>query len=215
MCYCSVTERKCPASPVTCFGGTVREQPATISSFFKNPMDQDSEYLLLNSIHELGKLRPEISQRDLSRAIHLSLGMTNTLLKRLSQKGFVLVQKISPRRVTYALTPDGMNELAGKTWRYLKRTMKTVVTYKEAIVTITRDAKERGYCTIGLLGKSDIDFVIEYAAGESKLPFMRFDSSSSIPLDSFVFVSENYTGAPLAVSEESVAHIYTLLAGQP
>lgn len=178
-------------------------------------MDQDSEYLLLNSIHELGKLRPEISQRDLSRAIHLSLGMTNTLLKRLSQKGFVLVQKISPRRVTYALTPDGMNELAGKTWRYLKRTMKTVVTYKEAIVTITRDAKERGYSTIGLLGKSDIDFVIEYAAGESKLPFMRFDSSSSIPLDSFVFVSENYTGAPLAVSEESVAHIYTLLAGQP
>lgn len=173
-------------------------------------MEQDSEYLLLNCISELSKDDPDISQRDLARAIELSLGMTNILLKRLAEKGFVLIKRVSPRKVSYVLTPEGMNELARKTFRYLKRTMKTVVSYKEAIVSITRDAKARGFTTIGLLGISDIEFVIEYAASQSKLPFVRLDERSSIPQDAFVFVSESYQGIPASLPESSHSHLITL-----
>jgi predicted transcriptional regulator len=176
-------------------------------------MEQDSEFLLLNSINELTRQNADISQRDLSRAINLSLGMTNVLLKRLREKGYVLIQKVSPRNVTYILTPDGMNELAGRTYRYLKRTMKKVVNYKETIVALAQDAKIRGFTRIGLLGKSDIDFIIEYAAAKSDLQFTLYLDESEIPGDSFVFISESFTGT-CTVSPQSVAHLQRLLTGE-
>jgi len=176
-------------------------------------MEQDSEFLLLNSINELTRSKAEISQRDLSRAIHLSLGMTNVLIKRLSQRGYVLIKKVSARKVTYVLTPDGMNELAGKTYSYLKRTMKKVVDYKEIIMTITKDARERGFIRIGVLGKSDIEFIIEYASSNAGLPFVVYQTDSDIPSDSFVFVSENWF-EPCVISDASVAHLSKLLTGE-
>lgn len=176
-------------------------------------MEQDSEFLLLTHIKDLTERERDISQRDLSRAIDLSLGMTNVLLKRLSQKGFILIHKMSSRNVNYVLTPEGMNELAKRTLRYLKRTMKTVVTYKEAVISIAREARDNGFTTIVLLGKSDIDFIIEYAAGNAGLPFIPVDSQSDIPGNSFVFVSENHAGSTVASSARTV-NIYDLLSGE-
>ncbi len=176
-------------------------------------MQQDSEYLLLNTIHELSQANADISQRDLSRAIHLSLGMTNVLLKRLSERGFLLIKKVSPRQVSYVLTPEGMNELAGRTYRYLKRTIKKVANYKETIVMIANDAKQRGFARLGVLGKSDIDFIVEYAAHSAGLPYAVYSEDGQVPQDSFVFVSENWD-APCALTGTSVAHIQALLSGE-
>lgn len=176
-------------------------------------MEQDSEFLLLNSINELTRQKADISQRDLSRAINLSLGMTNVLLKRLSQKGFILIQKVSARNVSYVLTSDGINELAGRTYRYLKRTMKKVVTYKEIITSLAVDARDRGFTRVCLLGKSDIDFIIEYAASNTGLMFEIYLDEYAIPDDSFVFVSESYRGT-LDQQKKTVAHIGKLLTGE-
>jgi DNA-binding MarR family transcriptional regulator len=173
-------------------------------------MEQDSEYLLLDTINELTRANSDISQRDLSRTINMSLGMTNMLIKRLSQKGFVIIQKVSPRKVTYVLTPDGMNELARRTYRYLKSTMRKVADYKEVIVSIAIDAKKRGFVRIGILGKSDIDFIIEYAARNAGLEFALYDTDEDIPLDSFIFVSENWEGE-YAKDGRTFADIYELL----
>jgi DNA-binding MarR family transcriptional regulator len=154
-------------------------------------MEQDAEYLLLTTIHDLTSERDGISQRDLSKAINMSLGMTNALIKKLSQKGFILMQKASPRNVSYALTPDGINELARRTYRYIKRTMGRVVDYKESIMTITSEAKDRGFLRIGLLGPSDLDFIVEYAAHRCSLPYVTYQEGQEIPKNTFVFVSES------------------------
>lgn len=175
-------------------------------------MEQDSEFLLLNTINDLTQARAGISQRDLSKAINMSLGMTNVLIKRLSQKGFILIQKVSPRNVTYVLTPDGMNELARRTYRYLKRTIKRVVEYKEAIVDMAKSAKGRGFARIGLLGESDIDFIIEYAAGAAGLEYCQYQSESDIPNDSFIFVSENLSSGVKGTTASAI-HLGEVLAG--
>lgn len=176
-------------------------------------MEQDSEYLLLSTINDLTQKNADISQRDLSHAIHLSLGMTNVLIKRLSKRGLVLIQKVSPRKVTYVLSPDGMNELAGKTYRYLKRTIRKVADYKETIVTITKDARSRGFTRVGVLGKSDIDFIVEYAASSVGIAYTVYEDDRKIPSDSFIFVSENWSG-DCAVNKAAVAHIHELLTGE-
>lgn len=174
-------------------------------------MEQDSEFLLLSSIKELTERQGGISQRDLARAINLSLGMTNVLLKRLSQKGLILMQKMSSRNVTYVLTPEGVNELAGRTYRYLKRTMKTVVTYKEAIISIAHEARDMGFLSIALLGKSDIDFIVEYAASSAGLKYVQLAVGAEVPGNTFVFVSENHVGRSDIPADRTV-NIYELLA---
>lgn len=176
-------------------------------------MEQDSEYLLLNSIQELTNRQADISQRDLSRAIHLSLGMTNVLIKRLREKGFILIHKASARNVSYVLTPEGMNELAKRTYRYLKRTMRKVADYKDTILAITKDAQKRGFRGIAVLGASDIEFIIEYASQNAGLAFSVIRDPSLIPEGSFVFISESYSGSH-SLSPTSIAHLYHILTGE-
>ncbi len=213
MIICSCFEQTFLTGVETCFGGSINEGTSTLPTPYPSIiMEQDSEFLLLTSIKDLTERQGDISQRDLSRAINLSLGMTNVLLKRLSQKGFIVIQKISSRNVSYVLTPEGMNELAKRTYRYLKRTMKKVVTYKETIIGIARDARERGFTSIVLLGRSDLDFIVEYAAGNAGLQYLQTDQASDIPGGSFVFISENHPLPAESGNGARSVHIYDLLS---
>lgn len=154
----------------------------------------DSEFLMLQAIRDHAEREVSVSQRDLARAIEMSIGMTNTLLRRLTEKGFVWVHKINARNMSYALTSEGLAELTRRTNRYLKRTMKHVVRYKELILRITTEAKARGFTRIGLLGSSDIDFVIEWAANARGLDFKHYDTRRLISQDTFVFVGDSVEG---------------------
>lgn len=161
----------------------------------------DSEFLMLQAIQDYAEREVSVSQRDLARAIEMSLGMTNTLLRRLTEKGFVWVHKINARNVSYALTSEGLAELTRRTNRYLKRTMKHVVRYKDLILRMTKEAKAKGFMRVGLLGSSDIDFVIEWAANACGLDFEQYDSRTRISQDTFVFVGDSVEGfAPSQVA---------------
>ncbi len=176
-------------------------------------MEQDSEYVLLSTINQLSAEGNRVSQRELAKAIHMSLGMTNVLVRRLTQKGHILIKRVSPRNVTYVLTPDGVNELARRTYRYLKKTMRQVVDYKESIVSAVSEAKARGFARIGLLGISDMDFIVEYAAQRAGMRFEAYETEKDIPKDTFVFVSESVTGSPVD-TVDSLVHIRELLGGR-
>ena len=173
-------------------------------------MEQDSELLLLNTIHEYAGQQKEISQRDLSRAINMSLGMTNVLVKRLTHKGLIVMKKVSARNVTYVLTPDGMNELAKRTYRYLKRTMKQVVVYKEAVFSLAQKASGCGYTALVVLGESDIEFIVEYAAGRLGMEFHLLSLTADIPEGSFVFISETVSDIMNDLPESGCVYIRNL-----
>ncbi len=176
-------------------------------------MEQDSEYVLLSTINQLNAEGDRVSQRELAKSIHMSLGMTNVLVRRLTQKGLIFIKRVSPRNVTYVLTPDGVNELARRTCRYLKKTMRQVVDYKESILSAVSSAKDRGFAHIGLLGNSDMDFIIEYAAHRAGLKFEVYGLEVDIPKDTFVFVSESVPDAPPDTGE-ALVHIRDLLGGR-
>lgn len=176
-------------------------------------MKHDSELLLLTTIHERSGKQKEISQRDLSRAINMSLGMTNVLVKRLTLKGLIIMKKVSPRNVTYVLTPDGMNELAKRTYRYLKRTMKQVVIYKEKILSIAQSAHASGCTSLTLVGESDIAFIVEYAARHLEMGFQHCIENDQVPDGSFVFVSEAIPDKIDTLCEQESIYIRELFMG--
>lgn len=84
-------------------------------------INQELEYRALKILEE----RPDLTQRQLSQALGVSLGKTNYLLKSLIEVGWVKLDNFqkSDNKWGYAyfLTPTGVAEKAAITLRFLKR----------------------------------------------------------------------------------------------
>lgn len=63
------------------------------------------------------------SQRELSRRLNISLGLVNTFLKRLVNKGYFKVKTMPRNRVKYFLTPEGLARKSRLTVEYLRFSM--------------------------------------------------------------------------------------------
>lgn len=64
-----------------------------------------------------------VSQRSLSKRLGIALGLTNSLIRRLVNKGYVKVVNVRPNRVKYLITPAGIAEKTRATRSYLERTL--------------------------------------------------------------------------------------------
>lgn len=88
-------------------------------------MDTDEEYLkLLRKINE----DPEISQRNLSSELDISLGKINYCLKALKTKGLIKIKNFKKNKdkigYLYYLTPKGIAEKTNITIKFMKLKMK-------------------------------------------------------------------------------------------
>jgi DNA-binding MarR family transcriptional regulator len=123
-------------------------------------MTTEKETIILE---KLSHNETPVRQRELAEVAGLSLGMTNGLLKKMTDKGFLLMEKINSRNIRYILTSKGMSELNRRTRSYMKKTIKNVVYYREAIEELVMSASEMGFENILLIGQSDLDFILEWA----------------------------------------------------
>jgi len=143
-------------------------------SHLKTTMDNnDSELVILENIYLSQKRSTEVKQRDLAIAAGLSLGMTNAILKRFSDKGWVSVRKLNSRNILYAVTPDGINEIARRTFGYFKRTIKNVAFYKEVLEELLIEKKRDGFTGILLVGISDLEFIVEHICLKYGIFFLK------------------------------------------
>lgn len=155
---------------------------------------REPELVLLSQVQETLKHSPKASQRDIAKAVDMSLGMTNSLLKRFAEKGWLYMNKISTRNIQYVLTPEGMNELARRSYRYIKRTLKSVLDYKDIITSLICTEKAKGISRVLLIGKTDLQFIIEYACLHNKISLVLLQSieelSSQNLSDTLVLLSD-------------------------
>ena len=81
----------------------------------------DEMLMLLQAINA----NPQMTQRDLSSHLGLSLGKINFLVKAVIEKGFIKAEnfKNSKNKIAYLylLTPSGVEQKAKITYRFLKR----------------------------------------------------------------------------------------------
>ena len=89
---------------------------------------------------------PNMSQRDLARALGVSLGGVNYCIAALIDKGAVKVENFrasdSKLRYAYVLTPDGMAEKARMTGRFLQRKMREYEALKAEIDGLTQELSD-------------------------------------------------------------------------
>ena len=141
---------------------------------------RDQEYVLLENIYQHEKSASSVvGQRDLAVTAGISLGMTNAILKRLAQKGWVTVRKLNGRNFQYAVSPAGLDEIARRSYRFLKRTIRNVVVYKDTIDSFAASVRHAGGKGIILVGESDLAFIIEHSCATQGIQFL----SAKEPVD--------------------------------
>ena len=131
-------------------------------------MHSDKEYLILEHINDNST---QTRQRDLAAAADLSLGMTNAVLKKLVTKGLLVMKRVNSRNIHYALTPDGLSEVAQRSRALLKRTLSNVTQYRDAAEHYVFSLKQEGCTSIQLQSPSDLDFILEWACMKNEILF--------------------------------------------
>jgi DNA-binding MarR family transcriptional regulator len=117
-------------------------------------------------------------QRDLARAIGLSLGMTNAILKRMARKGWLTIRKVNNRNIQYIVSPQGIEEIARRSYGFVRRTLRNVARYREVIEEMIGAAASRGCREVVLVGASDLDFILEHACARAGV---KLRSTGSMP----------------------------------
>lgn len=105
-------------------------------------MNEEISYRLFKLIEE----NPDISQRELAKAMGISLGKTNYCLKALMDKGWLKACnfKNSNNKIAYAyvFTPSGLGEKAKITARYLKNKVREYETLKSEIEKLRQEVSD-------------------------------------------------------------------------
>jgi len=134
------------------------------------------ELQLLESIYNLteeGKRPALVSQRELANSAGLSLGLTNTLLKRFMERGWVKLLHVDGRKIMYALTPMGMEEIAVRAVRYFARAAENASLHRKKIDVFVKRIADRGFGRLLLLGPAEVDFLVEYSCLKHGVRFFK------------------------------------------
>jgi DNA-binding MarR family transcriptional regulator len=139
----------------------------TISDF------NDNELSILSAISEARSGDARLTQRDLALRAGVSLGMANILLRRLAERGWVKLTRLSSKSVRYALTPEGVSELASRTAGYFSRASRNAELYRDRLEAFVLKAKREGAGTLVLFGTSDVDFLLAYICERHDVVFVK------------------------------------------
>jgi len=139
----------------------------------KSDSIDSAEFLILENIYSLSPKTTALKQRDLSKITRTSLGMTNSILKRLTQKGWITIKKLNSRNIKYAVTLDGFNEILKRSYNYFKRTISNITYYKDTIDKYIQNASKNSINTVLLAGISDLDFIVEHCCHRHGLTFIK------------------------------------------
>lgn len=112
--------------------------------------------------------RESYSQRELSKSLDISLGLVNTFLKRLVNKGYFKVKTMPRNRVKYFLTPEGLARKSRLTAEYLRYSLNF---YKDIKLLILNKYSE--------MEKKNVQAVLFCGAGEvADLAYLYLQLSS-------------------------------------
>ncbi len=96
------------------------------------------------------------SQRELARQLNISLGLVNSFIKRLVQKGYFKVKNIPKNRVKYILTPKGMAEKTRLTYMYVQYSFEFYKRSRQELRGLFRNLVRQGVRRVIYYGASDL-----------------------------------------------------------
>jgi DNA-binding MarR family transcriptional regulator len=96
------------------------------------------------------------TQRDLSARLNISLGLVNTFMKRLVNKGYFKVKTLPRNRLKYFLTPKGLTQKSRLTIEYLKYSAHFYREVKDLLLEKFEMLEEQGVKRVLFCGTGEV-----------------------------------------------------------
>ena len=133
-----------------------------------NDGNHQDEYRSLLLMTELEKGEP-ISQREIAGRLGIALGLVNSYLKTLVQKGFVTVKTMPRNRFAYLLTPKGLTEKSQLAFRHLSNFHKLYRMTRHDSLLRFRSLHEQGVQRVAFCGLDDLTEIAYLSLREAQL----------------------------------------------
>lgn len=146
---------------------------------FQDIREKTEQKIMVHLLSEIDK-KPSFTQRGLASELGIALGLMNHYLKRCLAKGWVRASQISPKRISYFLTPEGFKEKSLMVTEYLSNSMAFFKLAKEQCEQAFTVCQSLGFRHIALVGDGDL-------ADIAKLVAHGFDVCLSIVNKTSVF----------------------------
>ncbi len=128
-------------------------------------MDQ---YRSLQILDELSN-NDSLTQRDLSSRLGIALGLVNSYVKNLIEKGFITVKAIPPKRYAYYLTPKGFSEKTRLAYRLLQDYTRIYREAKNNFRALFKEMGSKGIQKVVFAGSDEVAEIAAITMQETKL----------------------------------------------
>lgn len=109
------------------------------------------------------------SQRDLAKKLNVSLGLVNSFVKRLANKGYFKITNIPKNRVRYILTAKGTAEKTRLTYNYIQYSFEYYKGARESLRKLFTVLSERGIRRIAFFGAGDLAEIASISLQETEI----------------------------------------------
>lgn len=130
---------------------------------FQETREQTEQHVMVHLLSEIER-NPTFTQRHLASNLNIALGLMNHYLKRCVTKGWIRASQVSPRRITYFLTPEGFIEKSHMVKDYLARSM---IFFRDARMQCEQNfalCHLHNWTKVALVGQGDLADIAQLVA---------------------------------------------------
>lgn len=117
----------------------------------------DKEIFLLEQISRKNLM----SQRELAKRTGISLGLINTLLKKLLRSGHIRISYLNKKKLQYQLTYMGLMATTRKTHAQATKTIQNYRQIKEGLSKLLQELHEAGFSYFSIHGDGELRDLLE------------------------------------------------------
>ena len=135
------------------------------------------DILTLQVLEEIEK-NSSPSQRQIAGRLNISLGLANSFIKRLVQKGYVKITTIPKNRMRYFLTPQGAAEKTRLTYEFVRFSYRFYKDTRQKFKNLFSDFKDQGVTKIAFYGAGELAEIAYISLQEFEIALVAvFDDS--------------------------------------
>jgi hypothetical protein len=135
---------------------------------FQDTREQTEQKVMVHLLSEIDR-NPSFTQRGLASELGIALGLMNQYLKSCVSKGWIRVSQLSPRRISYFLTPEGFKEKSSMVTDYLARSLTFFRDARSQCEEVFRDCRKQGWTKIALVGEGDLADIAKLVASATNI----------------------------------------------
>jgi len=134
------------------------------------------------------------SQRYLAGKLNISLGLVNSFIKRLAQKGLFKIKNIPKNRVKYILTPKGAAEKTRLTYQYIQYSFQFYKSARQKLRALFSGLTKNGNKKIVFYGAGDLAEIAYISLKETPIELVAVidDSKAGEIFIDFVIAGSDY-----------------------